>query len=290
MIIYADDTILITSNQDLKAVQDELGDELQKCYRWLTDNKLSMHKGKTEALVITSKKKQHKTQNFAISIGNYTTNSSKEVKYLGLTINNSLSGDEIVNSIVSKTTNRLKFLYRHRELLNSETRKLLAKSLIFCHFDYAIAAWYMSLSLANKKRLQVAQNKAVRFMLNLGSREHIGQNELDRVGLLCVNDRARQIILHLMYDIFRESAPEYLYKQFHRNNSKYITRSNPNSFIIPRTRGIAEFNFNVVGAQEWNNLPNNIKLSSSKALYKKLVRSFLKTQAHNRENSEYVSY
>ena len=290
MIIYADDTILITSNQDLKAVKDELGDELQKCYRWLTDNKLSMHKGKTEALVITSKKKQHKTQNFTISIGNYTTNSSKEVKYLGLTINNSLSGDEIVNSIVSKTTNRLKFLYRHRELLNSETRKLLAKSLIFCHFDYAIAAWYMSLSLANKKRLQVAQNKAVRFMLNLGSRVHIGQNELDRVGLLCVNDRARQIILHLMYDIFRESAPEYLYKQFHRNNSKYITRSNPNSFIIPRTRGIAEFNFNVVGAQEWNNLPNNIKLSSSKALYKKLVRSFLKTQAHNRENSEYVSY
>ena len=113
------------------------------------------------------------------------------MKYLGLKINNTLSGQEIVDNITSKTTARLKFLYRHRELFDLNTRKLLGKSLILCHFDYAIAAWYMALTSKNKERLQVAQNKIVRFMLALGNRAHIGQNELDRVGILCVRDRAR---------------------------------------------------------------------------------------------------
>ena len=88
-------------------------------------------------------------------------------------------------------------------------------------------------------------------MLNLGSHEHMGLNELDRAGILCVNGTARQDYpAPIMYDVSHQTPPEHLCKQFHCNNSRYLTRSNPNSFIIPRTRGIAEFSFNVIDAKK----------------------------------------
>jgi hypothetical protein len=290
MVMYADDTIIITSHTDLDQVSSALSDELYNCYHWLTDNRLSMHKGKTEALILSSKRKTQNTQNFTIAIDNHTINASKEVKYLGLKINSTLSGNEIVDSIVSKSMGRLKFLYRQKHLLNAKTRKILVQSLILCHFDYAIAAWYMALNKTNKRRLQIAQNKAVRFVLDLGPRTHIGQAELDRVGILSVNDRARQIILHLMYDVYHDTAPDYVCNSFNRNRNRYLTRSNQNCFTIPSKRGIGSYNFNFIGSKEWNSLPNNIKLSNSKESYKKSVKCFLKLQAHSIENMDFVYY
>ena len=101
-------------------------------------------------------------------------------------------------------------MYRHRELLNLKTRKTLSRALILSHLDYATGAWYAALSKKYKDALQVTQNKVVRFVLELGPREHIGQTELDRAGFLSVQDRATQLILHTMYDVYRDTAPDYL--------------------------------------------------------------------------------
>ena len=155
-------------------------------------------------------------------------------------------------SIVKKTNNRLKFLYRHRNALNFKTRKLLANALIFSHFDYAMVAWYPILSKTLKEKLQIAQNKVVRFVLELGPRSHIGQNELDRIGVLKVSDRAKQLTLHQMFHIYYRTAPKYLLDLFRRNSNPY-TRTNQNNFAIPRSNGSTK-PFSVTGAMEWNNL------------------------------------
>jgi hypothetical protein len=190
-IMYADDTILIRSDKHLDTISNLLSEDLTKCYHWLTNNQLAMHKGKTEVMVLSSKRKRHNTNDFEIQIDEHKIKASKTAKYLGLKLDNTLSGDSIVSTIINKSMARLKFLYRHRESLDIRTRKQLSKSLILCHFDYATSAWYMPLNKRLKKSLQVLQNKIVRFILDLGPRCHIGQTELDKAGLLCVNDRAR---------------------------------------------------------------------------------------------------
>jgi hypothetical protein len=70
----------------------------------------------------------------------------------------------------------------------------------------------------------------------------------------------------------------------------YNTRSNNNAYIVPRTKGTAQFNFNVIGGKEWNNLPSRIKLSPSKDSYKKSVKAYLRAQAHSSENDNFVYY
>ena len=45
-------------------------------------------------------------------------------------------------------------------------------------------------------------NKVVRFILNMGPRTHIGQRELDRVGLLSVKDKVIQMKMNHVYKFF----------------------------------------------------------------------------------------
>ena len=75
-------------------------------------------------------------------------------------------------------------MYRHRNSLGKMSRQLLSSALIQPHFDYAATSWYMGSTEHLKHKLQVTQNKVVRFILNKPPRQHIGQNELDMVNLL----------------------------------------------------------------------------------------------------------
>ena len=138
LIMYADDTILLVSDRNLKNVAQNLSTELSRCSHWLTNNGLSMHMGKTEAIVLSSRRKKHLTKNFVIQSNGHDIHPSDEVKYLGLKIDKTLSGEATVNSILSKCTGRLKFLYRQGSALNQASRKVLASALIQCHFDYRI--------------------------------------------------------------------------------------------------------------------------------------------------------
>ena len=201
-----------------------------------------MHKGKTEALIISSERKRHDTQNFTITIEDQTATPSPVVKYLGLKINYNLSGEEIALSIISKASGS------HRELLDLITQETLSQALILSHLDYARGAWYAALNKKCKNSLQVTQSKVLRFVLDLGPREHIGQTEPDRAGLLSVQDMATQLILHTMFDVYRGTAPDYLCNSFKINRSRYVPCANQNRFVILRSKGCSEHNFSTICA------------------------------------------
>ena len=54
--LYADDSALLFSGRDSNVIAERLSAELSICKRWLVDNKLSLHVGKTECLLFASRK------------------------------------------------------------------------------------------------------------------------------------------------------------------------------------------------------------------------------------------
>ena len=48
--LYADDSALVFSHPDPKVVSEFLSEELETCRKWLIDNRLSLHLGKTECI------------------------------------------------------------------------------------------------------------------------------------------------------------------------------------------------------------------------------------------------
>ena len=83
-------------------------------------------------------------------------------------------------------------------------------ALIQCHFDYACPAWYSGLTKRMKNRLQCAQNKIIRYVLNLSPFTHIGLDEFKIVKMLPVEYRVQQLKLNHMYDIVNGVAPDYM--------------------------------------------------------------------------------
>ena len=129
MLLYADDTILLCSDKDPNIVSDKLSKALSNCQHWFTNNKLVMHSGKTESILITSIRKQHLKNNYIIHHAGQTIPPSDSVKYLGLKIDNTLSGKATVDSILSKCNSRLRFMARYKNVLNEKTKKFLTSAL-----------------------------------------------------------------------------------------------------------------------------------------------------------------
>ena len=146
LLLYADDSALLVSGKDPNVISTALGKNLDICQKWLVDNKLSLHLGKTESILFGTKRKLNEVNSFSVCSGDTKLSSSKTVQYLGVKLDEPLSGDEITRDIISKASAWLKFIYRQANCLNMASRKLLCSSLIMCHFDYASSMWYSSLS------------------------------------------------------------------------------------------------------------------------------------------------
>ena len=155
----------VVSGKDPKMVADELSKELDSCRQWMIDNKLSLHLGKTGAILFGTKRKQNSVQDFSVKCNGKTINKSSSVKYLGVNLDNTLSGESIASNVIKKASGRLKFLYRHSNCLNFKSRKTLSSALIMCHFDYACSSWYSAISQKYKKKKQLQSCRTRLFVL-----------------------------------------------------------------------------------------------------------------------------
>lgn len=290
LLLYADDSALFISGKDPIVIAKVLSEELESCRQWLINNKLSLHLGKTESIIFGSMRKLNNIKKFDVTCNGETISPVKSVKYLGVTLDDSLSGESIANSIISKTGARIKFLYRQAHFLNLKSRKTLCSALIQCYFDYCCSSWYSGLSQKMKNRLQVMQNKVGRFILNLEPRSHIGQPELDRVGLLKVAYRVKQLKLNHVFNIFHGSAPDYLCTHFTKTSDfhKYNTRDSKYNFVVPRAQGQACNTFYKTAIQEWNSLPTNIRSVNNKIQFKSATKKHLSFQANSLDRNAFI--
>ena len=284
LLLYADDSVLLVSGKDPSDIAESLSTELESCRQWLIDNKLSLHLGKTETILFGTKNKLKKVNDFIVKCNGEPIKPASSVKYIGVSLDQSLSGEHIANSIIKKTGDRLKFLYRQALFLNEKSRQILCSALIQCYFDYSCSSWFSALSTRLQNRLQVMQNKMVRFILNKNSRDHIGQKELDRLGLLNVKDRVTQLKLNHVYKIAHNTTPEYLTDNFTRVFERHThnTRASEYNFVVSATSGLSSVTFYNTAIKHWNDLPSNIKSTTSLFLFKKLVKCHLSDQANSR--------
>ncbi len=110
LLLYADYRVLLASDKNPKVISETLSENLETCNDWLTDNRLSLHLGKTEAMIWGTKYKFKKKEGFAVKCKDTTINSTKEVKYLRNQIDETLSGNDILDTILKKCNSRIKFL------------------------------------------------------------------------------------------------------------------------------------------------------------------------------------
>ena len=272
LFLYADDSCLVFQHKDLKEIEKQLNKDFASLCDWFVENKLSIHFGddKTKSILFVNKYKLKKTEKLDITYNDIEIKQHSKVKYLGCILDETLSGDSMALGVLNKVNAKLKFLYRKNKFLTPSLRRLLCNALIQPHFDYACSAWYPNLNKAIKSKLQCAQNKCIRFCLQLGNRKHIGLNELENINWLNINDRFEQCISVSVFKFFNNKSPFYMNDIFiPAENGRVSTRNSYQKLSQPfrkTTQGQNSLSF--IGPSVWNQLSESIKKCTSVNTFK----------------------
>ena len=277
LLLYADDSVILAAGHTPEEVARELQGDLHSCSQWFIDNKLSLHVGKTECILFGTKAKLARVNNFHVTFGTTTIHSKQQIKYLGVILDQHLSGEHMANHAISKISNKLKFLYRQKKFISQVIRRDLCVALLQCHFDYCCMAWYPALTEKTKHKFQTAQNRIVRYILNLPSRSHIGKTQLRAYLGLNVDSKVKQIRLNHVFKISHKMCPSYLSENFKTVGllHSFATRSSSVNYHVPHINGSEDRTFFYTGIKEWNSLPNYLKNIMNYDCFKKKCKQYL---------------
>ena len=131
-------------------------------------------------------------------------------------------------------------------------------------------SWYFGLNKCLKQKLQVTQNKIVRFILgqDLG---YVGHTELHGLSLLNVENRVHQLSLSIVHKLYNGKGPEYYIESNFTKASRgnMNTRSNNHNFYVPRVNSVTACSFFHNAIKQWNSLPAHLKNLSELTCLKK---------------------
>ena len=279
--LFADDTGIILSNNNLKELECLVNRELGNVSEWLKANKLSLNIKKLNFVIFRPRQKNMPfTPRIRIldSVTNTYANLEMKdyVKYLGLMIDSNLSWKYHIESICHKISKSIGIIAKIRHYVPRRVLLSVYNSLIVPYLTYGICAWG-NCPLTFQKR-------ALGLIYFCKSKEHTVPFFL-KSNCLPLPSLFLRDCSYLLYDINRQSAPASILNQFVKTSQihNYRTRSVSSDsfyFKLSRTNKMYSF-FSRIGAQIWNSIPYSIKLlkrSFFRKKIKELLLNFLRSE------------
>ena len=138
--LFADDTNLFLSDNNVQSLEFKLNIELEKMSHWLSANKLSLNIEKTSFVVFhcPQKKILHQVN---LQISNKQLKQDNQVKYLGLIVDSNLNWKSHIHELGKKISRGIGILAKIRHLVNSNILSQLYYSLIYPFLTYGLLVW-----------------------------------------------------------------------------------------------------------------------------------------------------
>uniref|UniRef100_A0A0A1WPA4 Putative 115 kDa protein in type-1 retrotransposable element R1DM n=1 Tax=Zeugodacus cucurbitae TaxID=28588 RepID=A0A0A1WPA4_ZEUCU len=165
IIGYADDIAVTVVGKELSQIQRLCEDAALKIKNWLTANKLQLAGQKTEAVLITSRKK---VENITLNIDGYNIPTKQSLKYLGVVIDTRLSYKTHIEKACEKAARVTAAISRMMANIGGPSqnkRALLAKASQSVLL-YAAPIWgpAMQINTYDKKARSVTRLTAIRVI------------------------------------------------------------------------------------------------------------------------------
>ena len=278
--LYADDTSLYVTF-DPGSVDDAL-EVVQNCLtvvrKHLQNLKLKMNNEKTDVLLISTKPVARKIPDVtSLTVGDKEVAIENAVRYIGVHLDRYLTMEEHINTVCRSTLIHLCNIGRIRKMLSRRSCEQLVHALITSKLDYANALLY-GLPQVLLRKLQRLQNIAARIVTYTPRTAHITPVLMD-LHWLPVQTRIEYKICLLVFKCISVCAPPYLQELITAPNpSRELRQSSVRPLAVPLIHGaIAERAFGVAAPKLWNDLPQNLRDSSTLDVFKKNLKTHLFT-------------
>jgi len=159
--LFADDTSLHLSHKDIKMLQPNVQNELDKFDTWMKSNRLSVNYNKTAYMILTVTRSQN--CNFEISMNGVKIQQTDSIKYLGVIIDNRLSWKQQISSLYRKLSQARGVVCKIRHFADIKILRSIYFSLFHPHLQYCIINWGRAYKTLIRP-VQVLQNRIVKYM------------------------------------------------------------------------------------------------------------------------------
>ena len=270
--IFADDNIIYTNGKSLPEVNTKLQLAVNQVDIWYKENKLNVNADKCDTILVTSHHRQI-NHGLNITIDGTKINQSSSVKYLGITVTNTLNWNpHIITNICAKIRPIIAMINRMKKWLPASVLQTMYTSYVQPHIDYGITVWGNS-PAASIYNLQRQQNLMARIITN--NFDYINQRGSDilkDLGLYNIKQRYNYLLSCLTYKCLHNLAPTVLCNCLNKLSdiNEHPLRTNTlYNLAIPRIRtNKLKEAFFINAPYVWNNLPLELQMADSIACFK----------------------
>ena len=267
--LYADDTVLYASGADMASLVKCMQTALYRLQTWCNSNKLTLNPSKTKMMIFGTRPALKKVGNISLVMGGRKIQKVPTFKYLGFTLDSSLSFSSHITDVIKKVIHKRLLLSKIRPFLTEGVALSIYKMMILPYFDYCDIV-YQGACVRELDKLQRLQNKCLKTCLNLHrlvdtdlvhSRAKCSQLTPRRETHLCTFRYGRQVKDHLMDQ--REIST-----RLHDANVFKVPFPNKETF----KRSVL-----YAGAKMWNDLPTETRQIRDLFTFKTLQKRKLLT-------------
>ena len=138
-ILFADDTNLFCTSQNVNSLIEEVNRELVNVYAWVQSNKLSLNIDKTNYMLFSLKCACKPSK--IIVIDGQSIMEVNETKFLGVIIDNRLKWSSHLGHISNKISKGIGIITKVWKVFDASTLMSLYNSLILPYIMYCVYVW-----------------------------------------------------------------------------------------------------------------------------------------------------
>ena len=264
---FADDTNLLVISKSQKQLQKHMNIDLKLLYKWLIANKISLNCTKTE-LIIFQGNRMDDVFDYKIKINGLKLMRTSNLKYLGVTVDNKLSGNYHCDILTGKLNRVNGMLSKVRHYVPSTELKSIYHALFNSHLKYGCQIWGLENTIQVKK-IGKLQNKALRI-INFQDWNTPSEPLYIQCQVLKLCDLVRLENCLFVHDYINNALPSCFADFFEKLKLRYtnlVTRnSSLGALFVPSVRtcsaGIHSVTFRSI--QCWNHATKTLKTDLSK--------------------------
>ena len=272
--LYADDTCLYYSSSNPHELERCINEDLNSISKWLKYNGLLLNQKKCESMIITSMRRRNLFRNIQFVINGSHIQPTSSCKYLGVALNNTLTWNNHIDSVKGKLSSSIYCFKRIRPFISQETALTLYKGLIQPHLDYCSVIW-MNAGKTLLQQIDVLQRRALRAILLVDNR-FSSQALYEITGVEPIEIRWKKQAAIFIFKLLHKLLPEFICDRISVKENPHQLRNSNNIIHLNKPRT----NYMRLGciyscAQIFNNLPESVRMNSSKASFKRALDTFV---------------
>lgn len=225
------------------------------------------------------------SHNVNISLNGERLVVSPESRNLGVVFDSNFRFSTHVTTCIKKAYAALRCLYRHRQVLNSTTKRYLCETLVLSNFVHCAAMYGPCLMEFDMHRIQKVQNSCLRFIYGIRKHESISHT-LRCSGWLNIRNRFKYYFLCLANKVVTTKTPPYLYNKItFRTDIHNLNLRHKSTITMPAHKtALFKRSFSYRIAKEYNACPSNLK-NKRPDIFKIKLRDALLTVQGSQQNA-----